>query len=367
MRKLLLIISLVVLSGGIWAQRSEIKIPDIPNFVTLKCDFHIHTVFSDGSVWPTIRVEEAWRDGLDAIAITDHIEYRPHSQDIVSDHNRSYEIAAPVAKQKNILLVRGAEITRSMPPGHINVLFTRNNNLLERENVLDALREAKEQGAFFIWNHPGWKAQQPDTVKWFDMHTQLYQNGMLHGIEVFNEKDYYPEVFEWATEKKLTVFANSDVHSTIDITYPENKKRPVTLVFAENKSIKALKKALLQKRTAAYFNGQIMGAEEWLKPIFENSVKILNSSLNVKNNTSTEVHIHNSSEVDYYLEATKPGIGIDYPEKLILKSGQTTSFIISGNTKGIETQPLLDIHYTVKNMWISRNKNLDITFRVRNL
>ena len=40
--------------------RTEPKIPDIPGYVTLKCDFHMHTVFSDGNVWPPIRTEEAW-------------------------------------------------------------------------------------------------------------------------------------------------------------------------------------------------------------------------------------------------------------------------------------------------------------------
>ncbi len=57
--------------------RQEILIPNIPGYITLKCDFHMHTVFSDGVVWPTVRVSEAWEDGLDAIAITDHIEGHP--------------------------------------------------------------------------------------------------------------------------------------------------------------------------------------------------------------------------------------------------------------------------------------------------
>lgn len=52
----------------------DIKIPDILGYKTLKCDLHLHTVFSDGTVWPAERVEEAWRKGLDAVAITDHIE-----------------------------------------------------------------------------------------------------------------------------------------------------------------------------------------------------------------------------------------------------------------------------------------------------
>ena len=53
--------------------RQLINIPDIMGYQTLKCDFHIHTVFSDGQEWPSMRVNEAWNDGLDAIAITDHI------------------------------------------------------------------------------------------------------------------------------------------------------------------------------------------------------------------------------------------------------------------------------------------------------
>ena len=51
--------------------REELHIPDILGFQTLKCDFHMHTVFSDGLVWPTVRIDEAYREGLDAIALTD--------------------------------------------------------------------------------------------------------------------------------------------------------------------------------------------------------------------------------------------------------------------------------------------------------
>src|SRR4030042_5681465 len=73
--------------------RNKINIPDITGYKTLKCDFHMHTVFSDGDVWPTFRVNEAWRDGLDAIAITDHIEYRYRKNELPKDENKSYQLA----------------------------------------------------------------------------------------------------------------------------------------------------------------------------------------------------------------------------------------------------------------------------------
>ena len=59
----------------------------------ISADLHIHTVFSDGSVWPDIRVEEARREGLDLIALTEHLEYQPYAEDLPHpDRNRSYEI-----------------------------------------------------------------------------------------------------------------------------------------------------------------------------------------------------------------------------------------------------------------------------------
>ena len=83
----------------------DLDIPDLDNYQTLKCDFHIHTVFSDGLVWPTVRVDEAYAEGLDAIALTEHIEYRPHKQDIQADHNRSYELIKQYAKDKDVILI----------------------------------------------------------------------------------------------------------------------------------------------------------------------------------------------------------------------------------------------------------------------
>ena len=109
----------------------EIKLPNILGYKTLKCDFHMHTVFSDGIVWPTYRVIEAWEEGLDAIAITDHIEKQPSKKYVSGDHNASYEIAKQLAIEKNILLVHSGEVTRSMPPGHLNALFLSDVNLLD--------------------------------------------------------------------------------------------------------------------------------------------------------------------------------------------------------------------------------------------
>ncbi|HVG14570.1 MAG TPA: hypothetical protein VM935_06405, partial [Chitinophagaceae bacterium] len=57
-------------SGHSHATGRSLKFPDIAGYKTIKCDLHQHTVFSDGNVWPNIRVQESLKDGLDAISLT---------------------------------------------------------------------------------------------------------------------------------------------------------------------------------------------------------------------------------------------------------------------------------------------------------
>lgn len=258
-------------------QRKIMRIPDIQGYLTLKGDFHVHTVFSDGSVWPDVRVEEAWSEGLDVIAITDHIEYRPHKAMLPDDLNSGYENAKTKAEELNILLIPGAEITKGTPPGHLNVLFVKDVNKLISEDPMIQIKEAINQGAFILWNHPGWGWARPlpDTTKWWDFQTSLLEKRWLHGIEVFNTEEWYPIALKWCKEKELTVFANTDIHTPInswyDLSNPLNH-RPLTLVFVNERSIEGVKEALFAKRTIGFFGDTFVGNEELIKALFRASV-----------------------------------------------------------------------------------------------
>ena len=46
----------------------KISFPNTKEYLVIVSDLHTHSVFSDGHVWPNIRVEEALRDGLDVLA-----------------------------------------------------------------------------------------------------------------------------------------------------------------------------------------------------------------------------------------------------------------------------------------------------------
>ncbi|MCL2306049.1 MAG: PHP domain-containing protein [Planctomycetaceae bacterium] len=262
-----------------------ITIPDVGEYKVLKGDFHIHTVFSDGVVLPKDRVAEAVDNGLDVIAITDHVEYRPHFGgngtgikllDKNDDYNIAYDLAKPVADEKNLILVRAVEITKRMPPGHFNALFLKDANPVAA--VVDDWRQmiavAVEQGAFIQWNHPG--AVNPNfgfpdgPMRFTDEHEEIYQKGHLHGVEVFNGFSFYPVAMQWCIERDLAMMGDSDIHpSEWDRYGYQNPLRPMTLILAKERSYDSVREAFFAKRTIAFAAGMVIGRQEWLEKLFK--------------------------------------------------------------------------------------------------
>jgi hypothetical protein len=361
---LFLTISVILSFSLCFAQinaRTEINIPDIPGYVTLKCDFHMHTVFSDGEVWPTVRVAEAWREGLDAIAITDHIEYLPHKENIEPNHNRPFEIAKSNADELGLILIKGAEITRDMPPGHFNAIFVQDINSLDTKEWRDAIKAANDQGAFVFWNHPGWR-QVDEIPIWYDEHSELFQKGLFQGIEIVNQYSFYPKAFQWALDKQLTVMGNSDVHSPIHGSFDlaHGQHRPITLVFAKLKSEQAIKEALFASRTAVYHNDLLIGEEKYLKPIFEQSIEILNPSVSIKGTGRATIQIHNRSGLIFDLVADSTIDEFSVPEELKLSPGKTIAFQLKGKSKIMSGTKKFAIPFAVKNLLIAPEKGLPV-------
>ncbi|MBR6731977.1 MAG: phosphotransferase [Bacteroidales bacterium] len=270
--------------------RNEINIPGFDGYQTLKCDFHIHTVFSDGTVWPSVRVHEAWTEGLDVIAITDHIEYRPFRDIVVSDNDKSYEIAAEEGERYGIMVIKGAEITRSKPLGHLNALFISDADALAVDDPLEAIDIADRQGAYIIWNHPGW----PDNKSTFyPVHGELIKAGKIDAYEVYNYMESYPLTFDWYAQYGIAPMANTDIHGPVAMDYDsgEGWMRPMTLVFASEKTQEALKEALEAKRTLALFQGNLVGDKEYLS-------KLVSASLKTEE-TAGRLSVTNISDITY--------------------------------------------------------------------
>jgi len=343
--------------------RTPVRIPDIPGYRTLKCDFHTHTVFSDGKVWPDVRAEEAWREGLDAIAITDHIEYQPHKADLPTAHNRAYEIAHSHGQGLQLVVILGSEITRAMPPGHLNAIFLTDARALDVKEWRDAVAEAHRQGAFIFWNHPGWTGQQPDGVaRWYPEHSELLASNQLHGIEVVNAREYYPEAHAWCLEKNLTMLSNSDIHNPLNLDYDLHlgDHRPITLVFARNGSPEAIKEALFARRTAVYAGQLLVGREEFLKPIFERSVRVLTPQVQVRGTGRAYVQIANDSDLTYTLRPSADDPDLQFPRELRLPGGKTALLEVRGRAEDRRGERALRLPCAVTNLLVAPNVPLTV-------
>ncbi len=355
----LLLLLAVAAHGG---ERRPLRFPDIPGFVTLLCDFHLHTVFSDGAVWPTVRVEEAWREGLDAIALTEHLEARHHRAEVTGSSNTSFEKAVARAQELGIILIKGGEITRSMPPGHFNAIFVKDADALALDDWRQAIGAAVAQGAFVFWNHPGWR--QPGTIPvWHDEHSELYQKGWLHGIEVVNSREYYPEVQAWCAEKHLTLLGNSDAHdpTTLEYDFAAGEHRPLTLVFARRRTAEDIEAALRARRTVVYWGNLLIGDAAYLQALFAQGVKVVNEPVAIVSGRSAELQVHNSLPVSLELVASADDGNLAVPDKVVLPSERTALIRVRLPQSGRKGLGTFHLHYRVENMRVAPGKGLAVS------
>ena len=316
----------------------KISFPDIKGYKTLSCDLHTHTVFSDGSVWPSIRVAEANKDGLDAIAVTEHIEYQAYKDDIPHpDRNRSYDLTKKYAKGSDLMVIAGTEITKKMPPGHANAIFVKDVNKIMNDDYMKAYEAARKQGAFVFWNHPHWIGQRKDaSVKVFDEVEELINKRLLHGIEVTNERTYSNQAIQAAIDHDLTMIGTSDVHDLVDWDYkiPEGGHRPVTLVFSKRKNLKDLKRSLFQGRTVVWYNNILIGKNEWITPLINASLTIDSVGfykkyelgvIKIRNHSDARFILKNKSKYDFYQHSDLVEIEPHSIKQLAVVSGKNIS------------------------------------------
>jgi hypothetical protein len=374
-KSILVLINILILFSFTFSQELKpyekdrlIEFPDIPGYKTLKCDFHQHTAFSDGHVWPDIRTMEAQRDGLDAIAITDHLEYRPHKDDLPNiNKNRAFEIAKKESGKSDLIVINGAEVTRDMPPGHINAIFLTDVNKLMVDDSIDALKEAEKQDAFVFWNHPHWVAHKPDGMaEMMDMHRMLIKEGLIKGIEIVNEYTYSDEALQIALENNLTIMGSSDVHGLVDWDFKlaEGGHRPVTLVFAKEKSEMGIKEALNSGRTAVWFDNFLIGRSEYITPLLEQSLVVKKrEALTSHKGESlvTSVYIENISDADMILENMNDYTLHSHADIFTVKAHDTEVVQV----KTLKILPEFDLSFRVLNAVIAPKTHPVISLKIK--
>lgn len=355
--------------------RTEIVLPQVNGYNVYKADLHLHTIYSDGDVTPEYRVHEAWNDGLDIVASTEHVEYRRHEGKMISfmrgyvkdgaeainwrlnggkgmdergiqtDLNHSVRLYQETAVQYGITVIPGAEITRDPKTiGHYNALFTTDNNTLYDADPAQSMRNARAQGAIIMQNHPGWRRTD---LSMMEFEKKVYAENLIDGIEIMNGAEFYPKALDRAKKGDFFVAANTDEHKSTYERYGMNDSfRNMTLILAKDKSLKSIKEALLAKRTLAYSYGTVAGEEKLLKDFFKASVST--RVLSEAKNGTRQVAITNNTSFAYLISFG------DNPTMLHPFSTLKTSV---GKGK--------DLKFTVMNMWYSSEGHPQIVLKVK--
>ena len=346
--------------------RTEIILPQVNGYNVYKADLHTHTIHSDGDVIPSFRVYEAWYDGLDIIAITDHIEYRSFEEKLVKyldkyvsdeykgavnhriddrplkegevmvDLNYVSREAAKYAERCGLLSIKGAEITRPGDKiGHFNALFTTDNNLIYDQDPVQAVRNAKAQGALVMHNHPGWKRT---SIDYTPTEVVLYKEGLVDGIEVMNTDDFYPGIIDRALEKNLFMSANTDIHQTTVLEH-NGFHRPMTLILAKERTLEAVREALDECRTIAYGYNTLCGEEQLLTDFFAAGVK---TAVMHRTSSFTSVALTNMTSIPYVVR-------MEGRNQMKLDPFQTLWIKLSGDKTTLDLEVL--------NMFYSKDKH----------
>ena len=346
--------------------RNEIILPKVNGFQVLKSDLHTHTVYSDGNVTPEYRIQEAWTDGLDVIAITDHVEYRrwegqmvtflkgympegtkgtntnlvgksASEEGILSDLNLPCQVAKASAEQYGLTLIPGIEITRDpLTIGHYNALFIKDANTVYDADPIVSIKKAREQGALIMQNHPGWRRKNLEVI---EFEQKVYAEDLIDGVEIMNGSEFYPIVVDRASEKQMFMAANTDIHSTTSRDYTSvGQLRNMTLIFAKDKSLDSVKEALMARRTLAYSYGTIAGEEQLVRDFF--NACIAYETLFEKDGKQRKVRMSNPTSMTF-----------------VLNFGGNPVQLRPFTSRDVTINKGKDVTFTVENLWIPGENN----------
>lgn len=368
-------------------RRTEIILPEVNGYNCYKADLHVHTIYSDGDVTPRQRVHEAWYDGLDIIAITDHLEARNYEKFMLKAHaaynpdGKAYkyhhagsvrlmkdgtdvgircDFNATFAEAENylktagfpLLLIKGSEISRNpFEMGHFNALFLKDVNAIYNIDAKETFRNVHKQGGLVIHNHPAYRRNTTEKSDW---QKEVYAEKLFDGVEIANGTKFYPKMIRRCVEENLVMIGATDTHRPTSGQFKDfGFFRTMTIIFAKENTEEAIKDALLKRRTIAYSGGELMGEEKWLTDFIKAAVvcKDMGSSKK-KGSTYHKYVLINKSSIAYSLRWGKAvSCKLDPFESVVVEMLEKD---------GVKRGP----EFTVENMWHIDYQHPKVTFEI---
>jgi len=235
-------LSIVVFVAGVVAGTAVGRVEYQPplksgEYFILAGDFHVHAAPGDGSLTPSALRDEAARQGLDVIAITNHNQFVAAS------------LVPAVADADQPIVLRGEEVTN---PNYHLIAVGIERVIRPDLSVPDAVAAIHAAGGVAIAAHPS------RSFSGYDDAALAVVNGteVAHPERQERYRRQYLETYERARQLNPDVAAigSSDVHNTLALG------RCRTYVFARERSGRGVIEAIRAGRTvAADERGRLFG------------------------------------------------------------------------------------------------------------
>ena len=272
-----------------------------------------------------------------------------NEEGIKADLNIPTQLAQKEAKAYGgaLLIIPGCEITREPKKiGHYNALFTTDNNAIYDTDPLQALRNAKKQGALITHNHPGWSRKSCDMT---EFEVKAYGEGLIDGVEIMNGFWFYPKTMRRCVDNNLYMLGCTDIHAQTSGFRQNGIFRTMTFIFAKENTLKAVRKALEKRMTLAYSAGNIAGDAKLLQDFFKASVSCKFLARGKKD--AAVYALTNNTSIGYKLQIGKKILELPAFETITITVGKGKN----GNDK--------DVEFYVANMWEVDYKNPKIVYK----
>ena len=214
--------------------------PDLYERNAKKCDFHIHTTFSDGNETPDRTAANYRKKGFDVISVTDHNVY-----------NASAKTAEKLEFMQNFTIIPGEEVhngyARQLHIVNIGSKYSVNDIFLDEPERVKAevaalkgeveipegvdereylyrvwtYREIKKSGGYAIYPHPFWTWKDHYHVE-TDMSEAVMKNGLCDAFELLGgctvDENNLQIALYFSLQKnglKMPIVGSSDSHTNL--------------------------------------------------------------------------------------------------------------------------------------------------------
>ena len=179
---------------------------------------------------------------------------------------------------------------------------------------------------------------------------------------------YDPEGHAWALEHNLAMLGNSDCHAPffMEVDYLHGAHRPVTLVFATEKSLAGVREALDARRSAVFAEGNVYGREQQVRPLLHACLKVKNVKFLEKD---IIIDFENVSSIPVTLTKGKGSEDTWYARYAVIPPHSTYSYkvrpLLIDNKQPAFDKNLkeYEVNFVAENFYIAPNKPVEFSVK----